>query len=77
MDEDSMAMDEEKGDVRKATLKFMISLSEAKPGMAKKVNGWAAIVRRCLEGIGERGNDDLEVWLDADVRPHEFFGCLM
>jgi importin-5 len=76
-DEDSMAMDEEKEDVRKAALEFMISLSEAKPGMVRKVDGWAAaIVRGCLEGMGELGDDNLDVWLEADVRPAEFFCCL-
>jgi hypothetical protein len=64
-----MAMDEEKEDVRKAALEFMISLSEAKPGMVRKVDGWtAAIVRGCLEGMGELGDENLDVWLEADVR---------
>ena len=61
-DEDGMAMDEEKEDVRKAALEFMISLSEAKPGMVRKVDGWtAAIVRGCLEGMGELGDENLDV----------------
>ena len=73
-EEDSVAMDEEKEDVRKAALEFMISLSEAKPGMVRKVDGWAAaIVRGCLEGMGELGDDDLDVWLEADVRPPLIF----
>jgi hypothetical protein len=77
-DEDSMAMDEEKEDVRKATLEFMIGLGDAKPGMVRKVDGWAAaIVRRCLEGMGALGDDDLNVWLEADARPREFFCCSM
>jgi hypothetical protein len=46
---DSTVMAEEKEDVRKAVLEFMISLSEAKPGMLRR-DGWAAaIVRVCLE----------------------------
>jgi hypothetical protein len=47
-----MAMDEEKENVRKDTLEFLISLTEAKPGVVGKVDGWtAAIVRGCLEGM--------------------------
>ncbi|KIM73570.1 hypothetical protein PILCRDRAFT_829051 [Piloderma croceum F 1598] len=66
-EEDGMAMDEEREDVRKAALEFMISLSEAKPAMVRKVDGWtAAIVRGCLEGMGELGDDNLDVWLEAD-----------
>lgn len=62
------AIDEEKEDVRKAALEFMISLSESKPAMVKKVDGWtAAIVRGCLEGMGQLGDDSLDVWLEADV----------
>jgi importin-5 len=68
-DEDVMALDEEKEDMRKAALEFMISLSEAKPVMVRKVDGWtAAIVRGCLEVMGELGDDTLDVWLEADVR---------
>ena len=75
LDEDAMAMDEEREDVRKAALEFMISLSEAKPAMVRKIDGWtAAIVRGCLEGMGELGDDNLDVWLEADVRsPPSFF----
>ena len=37
--------------------------------MVRKVGGWtAAIVRGCLEGMGELGDDTLDVWLEADVR---------
>jgi len=64
-----MAMDEEKEDVRKAALEFMISLS-------RQSRGAAAIVRGCPGGIGELGDDNLDVWLEADVRPPEFFCCL-
>jgi importin-5 len=61
----------EKDEMRKAALEFMVSLSEAKPSMVRKVPGWvAAAVRGCLEGMGEFEDDagSLEVWLDADVR---------
>jgi len=61
-----MAMDEEREDVRKMALKFMVSLSKAK---VWKVNGWTAvIIRGCLEGMGEGTNDNLNVWLEADIR---------
>ena len=60
-----MAMDEEREDVRKMALKFMVSLSKAK---VWKVNGWTAvIIRGCLEGMGEGTNDNLNVWLEADI----------
>lgn len=62
--------DEETTEVRKAALEFMVSLSEARPSMVKKVDGWtAAVVRGCLEGMGEIPEDDIEIWLEADVRP--------
>ncbi|KAF7789279.1 hypothetical protein EIP86_000220 [Pleurotus ostreatoroseus] len=59
--------DDESDEVRKAALEFMVTLSEARPSMARSVNGWvAAIVRGCLEGMGEIPEDDTEVWLEAD-----------
>jgi importin-5 len=67
--EDAMAMDEEKEDVRKAAIELMISLSEAKAGMVRKVEWTAAIIRGCLEGMGKLADDNLDVWLEADVRP--------
>jgi hypothetical protein len=68
-EEDGMVLDEEREDVRKAALEFMISLSEAKPSMVRKVEGWTgAIVRGCLEGMGELRDDNLDVWLESDVR---------
>jgi hypothetical protein len=60
-DEDGMAMDE-KEDVRKAALEFMISFSEANSAMVRKFDEWtAAVVRGCLEGMGELPNDHLDV----------------
>ena len=48
-DEDGMAMDQEREAVRKAALEFMISLSEPKSAMVRKIDGWtAAIVRGVL-----------------------------
>ncbi|KAF7978256.1 hypothetical protein HWV62_1080 [Athelia sp. TMB] len=66
-DDDERVVDSEKEEVRKAALEFMISLSEAKAGMVKRVDGWAAaVVRGCLEGMGELADDDLDIWLEAD-----------
>lgn len=60
--------DEESDEVRKAALEFMVTLSESKPSMVKHVNGWvAAMVRGCLEGMGEMPEDDTDIWLEADV----------
>lgn len=60
--------DEEEQEVRKAALEFMVSLSEAKPNMVRRVDGWAAaIVRGCLEGMSEIPEDETEIWLEADV----------
>ncbi|KAF9218740.1 ARM repeat-containing protein [Gyrodon lividus] len=62
------AEDDEKEQVRRAALEFMVSLSEAKPSMVKRVDGWTmAIVRACLEGMGELPEDGLEAWLEADI----------
>jgi hypothetical protein len=72
--------EEEKEEVRKAALEFMISLSEAKPSMVKKQQGWvSAVVRGCLEGMGEFPDDisALESWLDADVCHFLFFLALI
>ncbi|KAI0253631.1 armadillo-type protein [Lactifluus subvellereus] len=64
---DDDELDEEAEEVRKAALEFMISLSEAKPTMVRRVDGWvSAIVRGCLGGMGELRDDELSTWLDAD-----------
>jgi importin-5 len=66
---DDEELDEEAEEVRKAALEFMISLSEAKPAMVRRVDGWvSAMVRGCLGGMGELRDDELSTWLDADVR---------
>ena len=64
--------EDEKRALRLAALEFMVSLSEAKPSMAKKVTNWVEIiVRACLEGMGEFDEDEsLESWLQEDVRFH-------
>ncbi|KAI0821251.1 ARM repeat-containing protein [Irpex lacteus] len=59
--------DEETKEVRQSALEFMVSLSEARPSMVRRVDGWtAAVVRGCLEGMGELSEDDMDVWLEAD-----------
>ncbi|KAI0090866.1 ARM repeat-containing protein [Irpex rosettiformis] len=59
--------DEETKEVRQAALEFMVSLSEARPSMVRRVDGWvAAVVRGCLEGMGELSEDDMDIWLEAD-----------
>ena len=66
---DDEELDEEAEEVRKAVLEFMISLSEAKPAMVRRTNSWVStIVRGCLGGMGELWDDELALWLDADVR---------
>ena len=60
--------DEEADEVRKSALEFMVTLSESKPNMVRQVNGWvAAVVRGCLEGMGELLEEDTDIWLEADV----------
>jgi importin-5 len=62
-------LDEEKEAAMKAALEFMITLSEAGSGIVNEVDGWvAAIVRGCLEGMGTLRDDNLDEWLEADVR---------
>jgi importin-5 len=64
---------DERSTLRLSALEFMISLSEAKPNMVRKVPGWTdIIVRACLEGMGEFDEDEtdvsgLEGWLREDV----------
>lgn len=68
--------DEEEEEVRKAALEFMISLSEARPSMVRRIEAWtAAIVRGCLEGMGEIPEEDTEIWLEADVCPSKTYPC--
>ncbi|OCB84852.1 ARM repeat-containing protein [Sanghuangporus baumii] len=61
--------DDEKEETRRAALELMVSLSEARPSLARRVDGWLpALVRACLEGIAELPDDEetLASWLDAD-----------
>lgn len=50
----------------------MISLSEARPNMVCKVNGWTeVVVHTCLEGMGKFDKDKtqgLDAWVWEDVR---------
>lgn len=66
-DDDTEA--DERSTLRLSALEFMISLSEARPSMVKKLSGWTeVIVRACLEGMGEGEDEGLEGWLKEDVR---------
>ena len=62
---------DERSTLRLSALEFMISLSEARPNMVRKVSGWTEIiVRACLEGMGEFDEEEtsgLEGWLKEDV----------
>jgi hypothetical protein len=62
--------EEERDQVRKAALELLISISEAKPAMAKACSGWVAgVVRCCLEGMAEirdEGGAATARWLDVD-----------
>jgi hypothetical protein len=52
----------------RATLEFMVTLSEAGSVMANDVDGWVhAIARGCLEGMGTLQDDNLDEWLGAEV----------
>ena len=61
--------DDEREETRRAALELMVSLSEARPSLARRIDGWLpALVRACLEGIAELPDDEetLAAWLDAD-----------
>ncbi|KZT38421.1 ARM repeat-containing protein [Sistotremastrum suecicum HHB10207 ss-3] len=69
MDHDE-EISEEKDEARKAVLEFMISLSEARPGMIRRSGAvgeaWVrSVVRGCLEGMGEIGGSEA-AWESAD-----------
>jgi importin-5 len=72
-DRDTNEEDDQKQTLRLSALEFMLSLSEAKQSMVKKVPGWVEImVRACLEAMGEFEEDEgagtsLEAWLAEDV----------
>ena len=64
--------DESARELRLTSLEFMLSLSEAKPSMAKRVEGWVSVmVRACLEGMGgfdeDENQTELREWLAEDV----------
>lgn len=70
----SSTEDDERTSLRLSALEFMVSLSEARPSMIKKINGWVqSLVRACLEGMGEHEDDcgiETQAWLKEDVSPH-------
>lgn len=54
--------------MRETALEFMVTLSEARPSMVKRTDGWAAaLVRGCLEGMGQIPEGEVEIWLESDV----------
>ncbi|KAJ7016005.1 armadillo-type protein [Mycena alexandri] len=59
---------DERQTLRLAALEFMVSLSEARASMVKRIDGWVGVmVRACLEGMGEFDEGDgLEGWLEED-----------
>ncbi|KAJ6487827.1 armadillo-type protein [Mycena sanguinolenta] len=59
---------DERQTLRLAALEFMVSLSEARAAMVKRIDGWVGImVRACLEGMGEfEEGDGLDGWLQED-----------
>ena len=69
-DDDDEDDRDEREEIRKAALEFMVSLSEAKPNMVRRIDGWVgALVRCCLDGMGELDDspEELNSWLNADV----------
>lgn len=61
--------DDEENEKRQAALELMVSLSESRPSLVRRVDGWLiAIVRACLEGVAELPDDEetIQAWLDAD-----------
>jgi len=65
---DNEQMDEEKQDIKKAALEFMLTLSHGRSGIVRNVDGWIpTIVRGCLDGMAALRNDDLDEWLASDV----------
>ncbi|KAJ7778194.1 armadillo-type protein [Mycena metata] len=50
---------DERQTLRLAALEFMVSLSEARASMVKRIEGWVGVmVRACLEGMGEFDEGD-------------------
>ena len=68
---------DERSTLRLSALEFMISLTEARPNMVRKVSGWTEIiVRACLEGMGDIDEEEsLDVWLKEDVGASYLFQC--
>lgn len=67
-DPENAPEDEETAKVRETALEFMVTLSEARPSMVKRTDGWAAaLVRGCLEGMGQIPEGEVEIWLESDV----------
>jgi Importin repeat len=53
-EQDTSNENDQKQTLHLSVLKFMLSLSEAKPSMVKQVLGWVEImIQACLEAMGE------------------------
>ena len=67
--QDQQEDNDERSTLRLSALEFMVSLTEARPNMVRKLTGWTEIiVRACLEGMGEFEEEDtLDAWLREDV----------
>lgn len=62
--------DEARDEMRRSALEFLISLSEARPGMVRECHGWVnGVVRCCLEGMSEvrdEGGEASVRWAECD-----------
>lgn len=62
------SLKEERTQLRLGALEFMLSLSEAKPSMVRRVDGWVGVlVRACLEGMGELDEGESEPGREEEV----------
>jgi importin-5 len=81
-DQDASEEDDQKQTLRLSALEFMLSLSEARASMVRKVPGWVEImVRACLEAMGEFEEDEgagssLDAWLTEDVSARHYGSML-
>ncbi|KAG6886930.1 hypothetical protein C0992_001601 [Termitomyces sp. T32_za158] len=61
---------DERQTLRLTALEFMLTLTEARPSMVRRVHGWVdVLVRACLEAMGELDDDadgGLAAWLSDD-----------
>ncbi|KAG6909546.1 hypothetical protein DXG01_016939 [Tephrocybe rancida] len=78
-------IDEEEEDLRQtlrlSALEFMLTISEARPGMVRRVQGWVEVgVRACLEAMGEMDDEaegGLVGWLGDDLLRYRLPTCII